>query len=177
MNKKISDLLMAAMLLVSANISAQTLSVQPIEVQTDGQAEVVVNLTDATAMTALQFNLQLPEGMAVSMDGITLGTATDGHTLTVETLDGGDMLFVLYSMDQNCFKDGELLRIPMKAGDKAFTANGKLYTVRTATTEAVSHAFGNVQFSMIVKGPVSGDANGDGNVDIVDVTSIIDIIL
>ena len=75
-------------------------------------------------MTALQFNLALPEGVSLSKGGVTLGAATNGHTLNVETLDNGDHLFVLYSMDLNPFKDGELLRIPVKMGSTATSTNG-----------------------------------------------------
>ena len=67
-------------------------------------------------MTALQFNLALPEGMSLAESDVTLGAATNGHTLNVETLDNGDHLFVLYNMDQNPFRNGELLRIPVQVG-------------------------------------------------------------
>lgn len=143
--------------MIVGSASAQTLSVQDIEVQTGGQTVVVVSLTGGTTMTALQFNLKLPEGISYAQSGDShgamLGAATDGHTLCVQTLDGGDLLFILYSMDLNCFKDGELLRIPVTAGSRAMTATGKLYTVRTAMTETVSHACGEASFRVTVSEP------------------------
>ena len=87
-------------------------------------------------MTALQFNLELPDGSSITNDA-TLGTATDGHTLSIQTLDSGDLLFILYSMNLNTFKDGELLRIPINIkGDGTV----KLHKVRFADTNAVSYA-------------------------------------
>ena len=142
---------MMALAAIATCAIAQTLSVQPIEAQTGEQTEVVVSLTGATAMTALQFNLTLPDGVTVNANGATLGAATDGHTLSVQTLDGGDLLFILYSMELKTFKDGELLRIPVTASSEAIAAAGKLYTVRMATAEAVSHACGDATFTVTVE--------------------------
>lgn len=153
MKKKLFTLLTATWLLLSTSMNAQTLSVQPIVAQTGGQMEVVVNLTGATTMTALQFNLQLPVGVTATAGSTTLGAVTDGHTLSVETLDSGDLLFILYSMDLKAFKDGELLRIPVTAGSNELTATGKLYHIRTATAAAFSNLCDNASFNVTVKEP------------------------
>ena len=150
MKKRILQTIVALLAIVGS-ASAQSLSVQTIEVQAGEQTEVVVSLTGATAMTALQFNLQLPKGVTANTDGATLGAATNSHTLSVETLDGGNLLFVLYSMDLNTFSDGELLRIPVAVSDEAKTGSGTLYTVRTATPDAVSHQCANAPFTVTVK--------------------------
>ena len=155
MIKRIHTTLLALVAIVGS-VSAQSLSVQPIEVQTGGQTEVVVSLTGATAMTALQFNLQLPTGLTATTDNVTLGAATNGHTLSVQTLASGDLLFVLYSMDLKAFKNGELLRIPVTTGNSATNATGKLYTIRTASIsgeDAVSHACSNAQFNVTMTEP------------------------
>lgn len=109
--------------MITANSYAQSLSVSNIEAQAGEETELVVNLTGGTSMTALQFNLALPEGMTLAESDVILGAATNGHTLNVETLDNGDHLFVLYSMNLNPFKDGELLRIPVKMGSTATSTN------------------------------------------------------
>ena len=134
--------------MITANSRAQSLSVSNIEAQTGEETVLVVSLAEGTSMTALQFNLALPEGVSLSKGGVTLGAATNGHTLNVETLDNGDHLFVLYSMDLNPFKDGELLRIPVKMGSTATSTNGTLYTIRTATANAVSHTCNDVSWEM-----------------------------
>lgn len=126
--------------MAAVGTTGQTLSVAPIEAKAGEQATLTVNLSGATAMTALQFNLALPEGVTLTNNNATQGAATNGHTLAVETLDNGDHLFVLYSMDLNTFRDGELLRIPVNIGSEAESDVSKLYTVRFADTGAVSHA-------------------------------------
>ncbi len=131
--------------------TAQQLSVQSIEASVNGQAELVFAATNATSMTALQFNLSLPEGVILANNNATQGTATNGHTLDVETLDNGDYLFILYSMDLNTFKDGELLRIPVAIGSNAKSGEGCLYTVRFSTTEAVSSDCSNSSFTLKIQ--------------------------
>ena len=163
---------------VIANASAQSLIAQPIESQMGEQTEMVVNIAGATSMTALQFNLQLPEGVSINTNGVSLGSATDGHTLSVQTLDNGDLLFILYSMDFKAFKDDELLRIPITAGNTETTSSGKLYTVRTATADAVSHTCEDATFNVKVTEKILiGDVNGDGSLSVTDVGMMISYIL
>ncbi|MBQ8455512.1 MAG: hypothetical protein IJ537_09300 [Bacteroidaceae bacterium] len=148
MNKRIQTILLALAAIVgSAN--AQSLS---FEVKAN---EATVNISGATGMTALQFCLQLPAGVTIDTSNATLGSATDGHTLCIETLDNGDLLFILYSMDLNTFKDGELLRIPVAASGETV----KLYTIRYADTDAVSHAGEDIETGIkpLSNSPLKGE--------------------
>ena len=129
MIRRILSLLALLTIVFSAN--AQSLS---FEVQA---SEAKISLTGATEMTALQFNLKLPEGVMNDTTNATLGSATDGHTLCIETLDNGDLLFILYSMDLNTFMDGELLRLPINGVQDG---DASLYTIRYANSDAVSHS-------------------------------------
>ena len=124
-------LLTFAFALMSFGATAQNLS---FEVKAN---EATMNISGATGMTAMQFCLQLPAGVTIDTSNTTLGSATDGHTLCVETLDNGDLLFILYSMDLNRFKDGELLRIPININGES---TARLYNIRFADTDAVSYA-------------------------------------
>ncbi|MBR6063386.1 MAG: hypothetical protein IKP54_04450 [Bacteroidales bacterium] len=134
--------------LASFSATGQTLSVESIEVEAGGEATLVVSVS-GLASTALQFNLNLPEGVTL-VGSNQLGDATNNHTLSVQTLDNGDHLFVLYSMNLNRFKDGELLRIPVSIGNNAKSGEGSLYTFRTATTDVVSYAHNNTTFTITV---------------------------
>ena len=145
--------IMVALAAIVGSAQAQTLSVQPTEAQTGEQTELVVSLTGGTAMTALQFNLTLPEGVTLDETAIAKGEAAGGHTLSISTLDGGDRLFVLYSMNLDTFGDGCLLRLPVTAPTEAGTFSGRLYTVRTASVgdeEAVSHTAEDAAFTVTV---------------------------
>ena len=122
-------ILTIALAAISCSLAAQELTLQ-----TSG-TELVVNANGLTAMTALQFNLELPEGTSITNDA-AMGEATDGHTLCIESLDNGDHLFILYSMDLNTFSEGEILRIPLTTAN----STAKLYNIRFADTDAVSYA-------------------------------------
>ena len=142
------------LLVVTGSVSAQSISAQTIVMNTGEQKELTIMLANGTTMSALQFNLHLPEGVELTTGGgnygAALGTAATSHALDVQSLDNGDLLFVLYSLDQVAFADGELLRLPFTAGNKAQTDNGRLYSVRAATVDAVSHTCADASFTVTV---------------------------
>lgn len=152
MKKRIHTTLVA-LLALACSATGQSLTVQGIETKAGEQATLTASLSGATSMTALQFNLALPDGVTIAQGTPTLGTAANGHTLAVETLDNGDCLFVLYSMDLNTFRNGQLLSIPVTIGSNAKSGEGTLYTVRFATTEAVSNAGTDAKFNVTVQEP------------------------
>lgn len=119
-----------ALLAIASSAMAQELTLQSSE------SGLVVNANGLTSMTALQFTLELPEGVTIANDA-SMGEATDGHTLCMETLRNGNRLFILYSMNLNTFKDGELLHIPLDINNDG---TAKLYNVRFADTAAISYA-------------------------------------
>ena len=144
------------LLLVLTSISAmgQTLTVAPVEAIAGEEAELVVTAAGVGGITALQFNLSLPEGVTFSEGEVTKGAAVNGHTLNVQTLANGDRLFILYNMNLNRFSDGELLRIPVNVIDDAKTGKGSIYTIRTSTIDAVSYSSIASEYTITVKEPV-----------------------
>ncbi|MBR2153951.1 MAG: dockerin type I repeat-containing protein [Bacteroidaceae bacterium] len=178
LNKHLLATLNAAWLTLS--VTAQTLSVAPVEADLGGKTELVVSGSSISAMTALQFNLTFPEGVTLDETKITKSSRVSGHELVTRTLADGSRLFVLYNMNKALLADGELLRLPVSVGGETGTLEGGLTKVRTATTEAVSHAAGDVAFTVTIKAeeqPVIGDVNGDGKVDISDYIGIANHIL
>ena len=160
MKKRILNLIMALSLAI-VGINAQTLSVAPLNMQSGQETEIAVNIEGATAMTALQFNISLPQGVSYKYPTstnkkITLGSAANGHTINVSELSSGSLLVVLYNTNLNTFGSGTLLRIPVVAGNKAVTAKGSIYTVRASTPDAVSKECGNASFEVNVTVPVTG---------------------
>ena len=167
-----------ALVAMVCNATAQTLTVQSIEVTAGEQATLTVSLSGAAEITALQFNLALPKGVSLAESEATLGTASNGHTLSVQTLDNGDYLYAVYCEDLNTFMDGDLLSIPVIIDSEAEGGPGCLYTVRTATAEAVSQTCADVTFTVTMKSePVKGDVTGDGLLDSEDVFALVNYIL
>ena len=154
-----------ALTVISYSLAAQEISIRPIVVQT-GQEEAMltVSLSGATNMNALQFNLVLPEGVTLAETDVVLGTATNRHTLRVETLFNDDHLFFLYSKELNTFEDGELLQIPVNIGSDFQTGTGRLSSVYMATTEAVGQSCEETEFRITKVNNNSNIIFADANV-------------
>lgn len=150
MKRVLFNTIVALMAIVSG-ATAQTLSVASIEAKTGEQAELVVSTNGMSGVTALQFNLTLPQGVTLNENAITKGSAVSSHELKVETLANGDRLFVLYNMDLGLVNNGTLLKLPITIGQQTGSFNGSLSTIRTATTDAVSHECANATFTITVK--------------------------
>ena len=150
MKRRITQTIVALMAIASG-ATAQTLSVASIEAKTGEQAELVVSTNGMSGVTALQFNLTLPQGVTLNENAITKGSAVSSHELKVETLANGDRLFVLYNMDLGLVNNGTLLKLPIAIGQQTGSFNGSLSIIRTATTDAVSHECANANFSITVK--------------------------
>ncbi len=144
------------LLLALTSISAmgQTLTVAPVEATAGEESELVVTAAGVEGLTALQFNLSLPEGVTFSESEVTKGAAVNGHTLNVQTLANGDRLFILYNMNLKRFSDGELLRIPVNVSDDDKTGKGRIYAIRTSTIDAVSYSSIASEYTITVKEPV-----------------------
>ena len=140
-----------ALLAIACGATAQTLSIASMEAKPGDQAELVVSASGMSSVTALQFNLSLPQGMTLNENAITKGSAVSGHELVVETKANGERLFVLYNMNLGQIGNGTLLKLPITVGQQSGTFSGSLNTVRTATTDAVSHDCANATFNVTVK--------------------------
>ena len=145
----------AMLSLIVSGAMAQSLKVADINTEAGWNETITVSVEGAAQMTALQFNLSLPEGFTLAGD-ITLGSAAQGHTMSISPLASGDLLVVIYSLNQGTFADGALLTIPVIAAEDAASGEARLYTVRTATVDAVSRTLSNVAFAMNVASTPDG---------------------
>ena len=144
-----------ALVAIVNSAMAQTLSVASVEAKAGEQTELVISASGMSDVTALQFNLALPEGVILDESAIMKGETVSDHTLSVQTMDNGNRLFVLYNMDLGQIGDGTLLHLPITAGQQAGNFSGSLNTIRTATTDAVSHNCPNANFNLSVKEPAA----------------------
>lgn len=136
---------------IVGSATAQTLSIADIEAKVGERAELVVSASGMSNVTALQFNLKLPYGVTLDESAITKGEAVNGHTLSVQTLENGNRLFVLYHTDLGLIGNGTLLRLPIILGQQPSRYNGSLYIVRISTTEAESQTCANAYFNVATK--------------------------
>ena len=125
-----------------SSVGAQTITMQELEYSSSvlGHKTITVKIADAAETTAVQMNLSLPEGYALTEEGIALSDAINDHIISVSPLASGDYLIVVYSLSQSTFKDGTLLVIPLSVDANAKNDEAVLHTMRTSTADAVSHA-------------------------------------
>ena len=149
--------LIAVLLMIAANTTAQTITVSDYEAGAGWNETIKVNISDASEITAVQFNLSLPEGVVLDEGWLEqrghqvfLGNAANGHSLAVKPLTSGDLLIVVYGLNLQTFNDGTLVEIMTMATDDVTTSNGRLYNVRTATVAAESKALSDVKFTAVV---------------------------
>ena len=142
-----------ALVAIAGSAAAQTLSIAPVEIKMGEQPELVVTASGMSNVTALQFNLVLPMGFTLDKDAITKGEAVSGHTLSVQTLEHGGLLFVLYHSDLGLVGNGTLLRLPVTMEEQLGTFGGHLNTIYTATVEAVSQSCPAANFLITVNAP------------------------
>lgn len=116
---------------------AQTLSIDATSVRAGESTVLVVKADGLSAdVSALQFNLALPQGATIDEANIIKGEAASSHSLDVRPLANNNHLFVLYNLDMASIGNGDLLRLPITMYAAAGEYGGSLNTVRTATSHA-----------------------------------------
>ena len=144
----------AALWLIAGSAMAQGLLTPELnvvlkEIKAGENTMLRLNILGLDRMSAMQFNLSLPEGFELDGD-IVLRDATTDHTLYANTLASGDLFVVLYSLDQNTFSNGYILNIPVAVAKNAVSSEAHIYNIRTATVKAVSHTLSDVTFALDV---------------------------
>ena len=141
----------AILSLMISGAMAQKLTVD--EFYTEGWDEWVhVNIEDATEMTALQFNLSLPEGFTLGEKYILRGNVAPGFLMNATVLESGDLFVVYYNFTQDTFRhNGLVLHFPVSVAEDAVTGEARIYNVRAATADAVSYTLSDVTFAMNIE--------------------------
>ncbi len=162
------------LLLTIINVKAQ---LTYVEVVTDdrGQAsELIFGRKPEPTLyyTTLQFELNLPNGMSLVTDKVRLASHLTHHELLIDDLGEGRMLVIIYS-PQNEPLMGELLHLPIKMTSSQ-SIKGLIKHTILGTFDGIS--LPTTDLSFIVK-ELIGDVNGDGDVNLVDVTMTVSHIL
>ena len=159
MKQRLLSIVAALSLMVSTAV-AQTISFSDFEARPGRNKTVEFSVLGVNEMTALQFNLSLPEGFSLSEDGegenLNASGVKTGHEQKVLPLENGDYLVVLYNMYLNTFSDNVSFTMTLKTSEDCGVKEGRIYNVRMATVDAVSHICEGVSFKAMVSKPVNG---------------------
>lgn len=141
---------------------------------------VSILLDNETAYTAFQSDLYLPEGLTAESFALT-SRKNSNHTLTATVLPDGGIRLLSYSLKLKTYSgnSGALVTFNVTASDE-FDAPATIELRNTMFTTAagIEVAFGNEFCNVTI--PVMemiGDVNGDGFINITDVTVLINYLL
>ena len=147
-------------------------------------------------VTAFQFDLYLPDGMEMTFDeddfeNILLSTARTTerkHTLTSQQMPDGAWRVLCYSDKNNTFNgnEGEVCTITVRT-NADMASGGYPIVFKNMTTTYITEGEGTGQVTrdqittyvnfFTPESPLYGDANGDGTVNVTDITTIVSYIL
>jgi hypothetical protein len=148
--------------------------------------EVSILLDNGVEYSAFQADIYLPQGLSiVQEDGDYMIDLTDrkgrDHTISSKILADGGIRIMSYSTSLKVFSGNSGALVTMSiAADENFTGPANIYlsNVLFSTPAGEEIAFAeetcNVTLPVIIK---PGDVNGDDNISISDVTTLIDYLL
>lgn len=142
-----------------------------------------------TDFTAYQFDLTLPEGFTLAVDGKGKPQVTktsryedDSQTLNISKVEGGNTWrFVCFSMSNGKIEgvSGAILNAVMAVGDavEPGTYEAAITDIVFTRADGTQLKLANAKFSIVVDNMVMGDANGDGDVNVSDIVEIVNCIM
>ena len=179
----------------SGNSGECALYIEPFEICAGEKKEVEILLNNEGAgITALQFDLYLPAGFEIvnsdSVYSVALGDRTTGEQHVVPVVgkqEDGALRVLTYSLRNTLFSgtEGDVITITLQASDDVEEGeyNIKMENVVIAGPDAkkILPANSNAVITIVSEGAgndsMSGDMDGDGIVDVADVTKVVSMIL
>ena len=150
-----------------------------------GQSKTIeVLLNNDTTYCALQTDIVLPEGLTIDMDGseyIVDLTSRKGrdHIVSTNRLSDGAIRIFVTSQNTNSFSgnSGAILTIDITAAESFEKGNIVLQNSVVVEEEGIPHLLAKATARVNGGEGFVGDVNGDGRVNVSDVTALINMIL
>lgn len=151
------------------------------------QVDFPVFMLNEDFITALQFDLTLPEGVSVGVNekGKLLVSKTkrcEDHTLSASKQDGSNTYRVLlYSVDMESIdgNSGAVVNMTIDIDEDMVTGEYEISisNINLTATDQTKITPADVTCTLTVRDYIRGDANGDGTVDVTDIVAIANHIL
>ena len=186
MMKRVLTLIALAVVAMGAT-AVNRLYLEDFTISPGETMQVALILENDEQFTAFQTDLMLPEGLSVVMEDdeylldLTNRNASD-QAIISKLRDDGAIRMVSFSIGVKPYSGnhGALVVVNLTAAED-FTAPATLAlkNTRIATTEGVEYILegDSCEVTIICDQAVKGDADGDGTVNIADVTYLIDYLL
>ena len=138
-----------------------------------------VSMKNEDEITAMQFELSLPEGVSVA--SATLTDRKDGHTIDYTLQANGNYQFTVFSSSSKSINgnEGDVANISLNISNSVAPGNYtmQLKNIELTTTAGDAIHQSDLSATLTVLNLKQGDANGDGNISITDAVGIVNYIL
>ena len=146
-----------------------------------------VAMVNNAAITGLQFDIELPQGFELAVDGdnylidLMDERVGEGHSLYVRSLSPGVIRVMLSSIQSLPFagQEGDMMVLHLNVGNDVTDGDYAvtLTNVVLADASAMTYYAPDVTTTIEVKSYVKGDANGDGTVNVGDYVAVANFIM
>ena len=140
---------------------------------------LAVSLKNSTELTAMQFELDLPDGVTVSEAALT--SRKNGHSIDYALLGNGNYQFTVFSSSSKPFigNDGVLMNVVLSMPAEMESGDYTLWQKNIELTTTAGHAvyIEDRSSTLTVNDALLGDVNGDTKISITDAVGIVNYIL
>lgn len=140
---------------------------------------LAVSLKNSTELTAMQFELDLPDGVTVSEAALT--SRKNGHSIDYALLGNGNYQFTVFSSSSKPFigNDGVLINVVLSMPAEMEAGDYTLWQKNIELTTTAGHAvyIEDRSSTLTVNDALLGDVNGDTKISITDAVGIVNYIL
>ena len=168
-------------------VSSDMFVVSNTSVFTGSSFTFPVSMTNENSITAFQCDVYLSDGLALNFNeewdyDVVLSAArkTSSHSVAVSQQPDGAIRIAAYSSSNKLFRgnEGELFTLNLTALDGcAENQEVEIRNIRLSTSDQQEYLLNNVKASVTVKSYTPADANGDGQVTIVDVVAVVNALM
>ena len=167
-----------------------TLHITNTKALTKTETTLSVNMSNETEISSIQFDIYLPKGMTFTTDNsgnalvemTTERTTEEKHTFEHAIQADGALRVICYSNSNDVFSGnkGEVFKVTVSAGEEMLDKTYDIEIKNITLSEANGIRKYDVPLStstIDVRTYITGDANGDRNIDVSDVTELVNYIL
>ena len=151
-------------------------------------ADLQINMSNEDTFTAYQFDLELPNGITIAKDEnkkyivTKSGRYSDkSQQVKIEELGNNTFRFICVSMNNGVINgtDGAILSVSLKANAEMAEEmnNGAIKNIIMTTTDENMFCSEDCPFTIETMTLLKGDANGDNDINVVDIVSMINYIM
>jgi len=151
-----------------------------------GTLVLPIQLENASAITGLQFEMQLPEGVSVAEDtqGKLVAALSDraaDQSISASLLSNGNYQFVVFSGTSAALSgnEGAIAYVTLNMAESMATGEYAIgiKEVELTKTDGTSLHHKDLTSRLTLTEPITGDTNGDGKVTVTDAVGIVNHVL